>query len=286
MGAVTAPGGHPEKLYVEVLRPRVYPQIKPQDFLGDAFHYVTKPADIDPVLDRLQAQGAQFVKIMVLYSEEYAKRKDDPAFYGLRGLDPAVVAPLVRAAHARGLRVAAHIETAHDFRVIVAAGVDESAHMPGYLGLGDDIDRYRITDQDARAAARARMVVVTTAWLGGEDNEKNPSRLALIQAMQRSNLTKLKAAGVPLLIGTDGQPDAAPMEASYLIGLGVLSPTEALQTLTQATPQWIFPGRRIGRLSPGYEASFLVLGGDPRVDFRATGDIRRRVKQGFDIPAP
>ena len=286
MGAITAPGGHPEALYVDVLRPRVYPQMAPGDFLGDAYHYVTSSADIAPVLDRLVAQHAQFVKVMVLFSEEFARRKDDPAFRGLRGVDPALVAPLVAAAHARGLRVAAHIETAADFRVITRAGVDEAAHMPGYYGAKGPLDAYRITDADAAAAARAHMVVVPTASLAFLNNHDDPARLAVVQAMQRANLMALKRAHVPLLIGTDQQPGDAPDEAAYLIGLGVLTPREALNSLTAATPRYIFPRRRIGRLEPGFEASFLALAGDPTRDFAALQEILRRVKQGFEIPDP
>jgi imidazolonepropionase-like amidohydrolase len=286
MGAITAPGGHPEALYVDVLRPRVYPDIPADKFLGDAFHHVTKLSDIGPVLDRLQAQGAEFVKIMVLNSEEYAKRRDDPASRGFKGLDPTLVAPLVADAHRRGLRVAAHIETAADFRVIVAAGVDESAHMPGYYGAKDALDRYAITDEDAAAAARSHIVMVATASLAADNNQGHPERLAEVQALQRANLLKLKRAGAPLLIGTDGQPDDAPNEARYLIGLGVFTPKDALVSLTESTPRYILPGRRVGRLQPGYEASFLTLAADPTRDFDAIKTITRRVKQGFEIPGP
>jgi imidazolonepropionase-like amidohydrolase len=45
-------------------------------------------------------------------------------------------------------------------------------------------------------------------------------------------------------------------------------------------------GRRIGWLNPGYEASFLVLGGNPMDDFSAVGVIRQRVKQGHSLGAP
>jgi imidazolonepropionase-like amidohydrolase len=285
MGAITAPGGHPEALYVDVLRPRVYPNMTPGDFLGDAYHYVTSIADIAPVLDRLVAQHAQFVKVMVLFSEEYARRKDDPAFRGFKGVDPTLVAPLVAAAHARGLRVAVHIETAADFRVITAAGADEAAHMPGYWDPTGPLDAYRITDTDAAAAARAHMVVVPTASLALRRDE-DAARRAAVQDMQRTNLLALKRAHVPLLIGTDQQPGDAPDEAAYLIGLGVLTPREALNALTEATPRYIFPDRRIGRLEPGYEASFLVLAGDPIRDFAASQAILRRVKQGYEIPDP
>jgi imidazolonepropionase-like amidohydrolase len=285
MGAITAPGGHPEALYVDILRPRVYPNIKPEDFLGDAFHYVTRPSDIDPVLDRLVAQHAQFVKMMVLFSEEYARRRDDPAYRGLKGVDPALVPAIVAAAHRRGLRVAVHIETAADFRVIVAAGADEAAHMPGYYGAAGPLEPYRITDADAKAAARSHIVVVPTAWLAGHNNP-DAARLALVQDMQRANLSKLKAAGVPLLIGTDGQADDAPHEAEYLVDLGVLTPREALVSLSETTPRYILPGRRIGVLRPGAEASFLVLKANPVADIDAVETITRRVKQGFEIPTP
>ena len=280
MGAITSPGGHPEPLYVDVLRPRVYLNVAPDKFLGDAFHYVMKTSDIVPVLDRLQAQGAEFIKIMVLNSEEYAERAGNPAHRGHYGMDPALVAPLVKEAHRRGLRVAAHIETAADFRVIVAAGVDEAAHMPGYYGDVGAPGRYNITDEDAADAARAHIVVVATASLAADSNQGQPERLAEAMAVQRANLEKLKAAGVPLLIGTDGEPDDALKEAQYLVNMGVLTPKEALTTFTETTPQWIFPGRHIGKLAPGQEASFLVLGGDPTLNFDQAANILERVKQG------
>ena len=46
------------------------------------------------------------------------------------------------------------------------------------------------------------------------------------------------------------------------------------------TPRAIFPHRKIGRLADGYEASFIVLGGNPFDSFDALRDIRLRVKQG------
>ena len=281
MGGITAPGGHPEKLYVDTLSKYVYPNMKPSEFLGDAFHYVTRASEIGPVLDRLVAQDAQFVKVMLLFSEEFEKRRNDPIYWGLKGLDPKLLPAIVRAAHKRGLRVAAHIETAADFRAIVTAGVDEAAHMPGYLAHSGAMSAYEITDADAGAAARAHIVVVATASYALYGDK---ARLPAVQAMQRANLQKLKAAGVPLLIGTDGKPDAAITEARYLIDLGVLTPTEALLSLSFDTPRYIFPGRKIGMFEVGDEASFLALKSDPSVDFDAVTRIRLRVKQGIELP--
>ena len=42
----------------------------------------------------------------------------------------------------------------------------------------------------------------------------------------------------------------------------------------------IFPTRKIGVLRDGYEASFLVLNGNPIADFNWVRNIQSRFKQG------
>jgi imidazolonepropionase-like amidohydrolase len=285
IGGITAPGGHPEKLYEDVLAKYVYTDMKPEQMVGDAFNYVTQPADIDPVMDKLVAEHTDFVKIFLLYSEDFAKRKDDPAVRGDKGLDPKLVPAIVAAAHKRGLKVAAHIETAADFRVVVAAGVDEAAHMPGYVALEDPVSKYAITDADATAAAKAHISVVTTAWLATVTRDA-AKRLPEVQAMQRANLQKLQAAGVPLILGTDGDADSVIKEAQYLVGLGVIDALTALRLLSVDTPRYIFPERKLGALEPGYEASFLVLSADPAADIGNLRKIDLREKQGLELAAP
>jgi imidazolonepropionase-like amidohydrolase len=55
---------------------------------------------------------------------------------------------------------------------------------------------------------------------------------------------------------------------------------ELLRLWSVTTPQTIFPGRRIGRLADGYEASFLVLHDDPLANIANTRSIVGRVKRG------
>ena len=45
----------------------------------------------------------------------------------------------------------------------------------------------------------------------------------------------------------------------------------------------IFPKRKIGRLSEGYEASFVVLRENPLENFDSIKDIQLRFKQGVFI---
>ena len=84
------------------------------------------------MLDRLTAGGADLVKVYLLGSERYEAGGGADT-----GLDPALVPVIVRGAHARGLPVVAHLETAADLRVAVEAGVDVAGHLPGYGGVGE-----------------------------------------------------------------------------------------------------------------------------------------------------
>lgn len=283
MGGITAPGGHPEKLYVEILRQYVYTDWPRERFYGDAFHLVSRPDQVEPTVALLQSQGADFIKIYLLHSDDFERRRDDPAFYGDKGLDPALVPLIVRAAHARQLRVWAHIENAADFRVLIRSGVDQCAHMPGYSCSQEPLAQYAISDEDATAAHRAGLSVVTTALAGVQEAERTPQQ----REIQRANLLRLKAAGVPLYLGSDGgEHESVLKEARYLVNLGVFTPAEALQRLSHDTPRMIFPRRRIGVLAPGYEASFVTMSANPLEDISAILSLQDRVKQGINVPVP
>src|SRR5205085_1656478 len=136
---------------------------------GAFLYTIDTVADLDRKWPAIKADAPDFIKTYLLYSEEFAKRKDDPAAVNWRGLDPVVLAAIVRRAHADRLRVSTHIETAADFHNALMAGVDEINHMPGFRGNEKlaipDPALFEITEADAREAARRGTFVVTT--LGG-----------------------------------------------------------------------------------------------------------------------
>ncbi len=261
-GGLTASGGHPAQIYDHVA-----PQLgkAPQAMDGDAYVTVDDPAELAAKWPAILAAKPDLVKTYLVHSEEYAKRRDDPAFFGKRGLDPALLPEIVRRAHAAGLRVVTHAETAADFRAAVAAGVDQIAHLP----------LAPLTAEDARAAAAARVTVVTTT-LGHWDTRA----VADLDALHRDNLRLLHAAGVALAIGTDG-PKTALDEIDNLRRLAPFDAGAILRIAFTDTARAIFPGRRVGCLDNGCEASFLALDGDPLADPAALRRIQRRMKQGF-----
>lgn len=188
----------------------------------------------------------------------------------------------------------AHVESAADFHAAVAAGVDQIAHLPGFRGdpaaALPGPSRYEIREADARMAGRRNIAVVTTiAGLARDaDEQRDPVLRRAADRLYTANLEMLRKQGVPIAVGSDEYGDTSVGEALYLHALGVFRPAELLRMWTETTARTIFPNRLIGRLEPGYEASFLSLSGNPLADFSAVKQIRLRVKQGrvIDVPPP
>jgi imidazolonepropionase-like amidohydrolase len=156
------------------------------------------------------------------------------------------------------------------------------AHMPGYYsGEQEGPIPYLLTRADAAEAARRHVVVIPT--VSRDSSYMKPDRVGQIRGAQIPNLDLLKAAGVHFAIGTDSYGTDSQFEALYLSRLGVFSNLELLRIWTWDTLQTIFPGRKIGSLQDGYEASFIVTHENPVDDFNAVKNITFRFKQGRPI---
>jgi hypothetical protein len=288
-GGLTAAGGHPLPVVQRNLERGTWTEA---DGEGAFYFTVDDEEDLNRVWEKVLEGRPGFLKTYLLYSEEYARRKDDPAFFGWKGLDPALLPEIVRRAHQARLRVATHVETATDFHYALVAGVDEIAHMPGFRGDPEvqlpDPTIFEISEADARLAARLGTVVVTTVGGVREIDPQGPDSLLRKQfdRLHARNLRLLRGNGVRLALGSDDYGDTSVGEAMYLHGLGVMDNLALLKLWSEATPRAIFPDRRLGCLQQGCEASFLVLGGDPIADFGHVRDIKLRVKQGHLLSAP
>jgi hypothetical protein len=218
-----------------------------------------------------------FAKVYLLHSENYEQMRNDPRLKGNKGIDPKLVSEIVRLAHEAGLHVSAHVFTAQDFRNAIEGGVDQIAHLPG--GRSSNPAPFLLTDDDGALAAKRKVTVVTTVIQHGDSAVTD----GLIRSQYTHNFEVLRRHKVPLLIGSDVFGGTAAAEIAALARSRIFSNLELLRMWSVTTPQSIFPKRRIGVLSPDYEASFLVLGRNPLEDIRATSDIRLRVKQGATV---
>jgi imidazolonepropionase-like amidohydrolase len=276
LAGVTAPDAHPTQIGARFL--------DPDNIDGEWVHHVADAEHLDTLWPRIDADRPDILKVFLSYSEEYEMLRDDeniPSWY--RGLDPDLIPAIVEGAHERGLRVAAHVMSANDFDVSVNAGVDIVAHLPGFVrgpgftdpphhpwlvAAGHDDARYLISATSAQAAADRGALVITTVSDGGAGD------------VEQRNIATLRDAGVTLLIGSDRGEYNSVDEAVFLVESEFMPADEVVQSLSMTTPRALFPDRDIASFTPGAEATFVVLGGDPLADISALRDVRMLVKNG------
>ena len=213
---------------------------------------------------------------MLLFSEEYEKRKNDTIYFGNKGLNPKLLPEIVKKAHQNNLRVSTHVETAYDFHIAIEAGVDEIAHLPGF-------DSKELIDvKDAALAKEKGIVVVPTASLitKRKDNKDYDALLSNLI----TNLETLKSQGVTIAMGSDMYNDNSVGEFKLLHSLNIFSNLELLKMWCENAAITTFPNRKIGFLKESYEASFLILNSNPLEHIEEINNsIVLKVKQGTII---
>jgi imidazolonepropionase-like amidohydrolase len=250
------------------------------------------------VRDRAR-EGSRFLKIAL----------EDSASTGLSlpTLDSVTVRALVREARRRHLIPVAHATTQPFAKRAIDDGVAGLVHL--------FLDAPPEPDFAARAAARGIFVVPTTTVLesvvglsGGPglvaDPEIGPQLLAFEQfnlltpfppigfpqeglGWALETIAQLKAAGVPIVAGTDaanpGTTHGASLhrELELLVAAG-LTPIEALAAAT-ANPARAYDLRDRGRIARGLRADLVLVAGDPTTDILATRAIRKVWKLGREL---
>lgn len=282
----TGSNGHPLEIIRQIQAMGILPkEWTERDFDGKAVMIVDDAKDIPSRWSQLLESKPDFVKAFLLYSEQYGMHNDNPK---KTGLNPKFLPEIVRRAHEAGLYVSVHIETAADFHNALVAGADEIAHLP-FVDFDKELGNkhFPISEADARLAAKRDVRVITTlSWLKASfANNPKGAEEARTQVII-PNLRLLKRYGVKLLVGSDQFRQTSLPEILLISSLDVFTNLELLKMSCEVTPQAIFPRRKIGFLRDGYEASFLVLDGNPLANFEQTKNIRLRFKQGYFIEAP
>jgi imidazolonepropionase-like amidohydrolase len=275
----TPPGGHPSQLFDAL------DGAARAAFGGDdPFDAISDPGEARAFVEARLAQGVDYLKIVI----------DDGATAGLDlpALRGDVVAALVDAAHAAGLRTIGHAVTAREAAVALDAGIDGLAHV--WSDAGADEATARLAE---RVAAHGVFVVSTLGWFevldqqggnvevvrtGGKGEAKGATSTGPIAAVDA-----LRREGVPVLAGTDATPFAPAHGAGLhreleLLTRAGLGNEEVLAAAT-SVPARHFGLADRGRIAPGLRADLVFVEGDPTTDIRATCAIddvwRRGVRQ-------
>lgn len=272
---LTGTGGHPRRLR-EFLMDRfgLYPEFTKETLPDQGYFEADTLDELREKWELILENRPDFIKAMLYFSEEYEARRDNPDYYGNRGLDPDLLPELVRLAHGEDLRVMIHVETDHDMQIALRAGADLIGHLVSHDSTA------RISDETIALAEEKGAVVITTASVAKRFERRLPERYAAVVEAQADNLRRLHAAGVTVALGSDNSTSTSRGEADHLSALGVFDNASLLNMWTENCSKTVFPERKIGVLEEGYEASFLVLSADPLADFEHTKTITMRVKEG------
>ena len=267
---------------------------------------IARPEDAPAFVAARRAEGSDFLKLVIDNATLDVSGKPLPP---MPTLAPETVVALVRAGHAAGLVVSAHIGTCADLGVALDAGVDVVAHgCP--VGPNEDLVTPLVAKkafltptlavqlrpcgmeywipmvQDAELAAR--LTEEERKRLGADRKTHDPAcsgpRLRLAGDAAR--------AGVRLVAGPDAPNRRLPFGASLLAEVELLRQAGATteQALAAATSNAAdaYRVRDRGRIAPGQRADLLLVDGDVRADPRAlwhTREVWRGGKVAWAAPA-
>lgn len=276
---------------------------------GNGFTMVSRPAtpaEGRKHVDEQAARRPDFIKIWV----------DD--FWGqYPKLQPDVYKAIIEEAHARGLRVAAHVYHLEDARTLVADGVDVLAHSvrDGEIDatLLSEMKRRHVTyiptlslddfafaygnspgwlnDPFFRAALDPGVLEAITSadYKARVRANKVSAREEQALPIAMKNLKRVYDAGIPVALGTDSgatpvrvQGFAEHMELALMVQAG-LTPLEAITVATRNPAQLLRVGDQYGTLEPGKRANFIVLERDPSQNISNTKSIRAVWKNGIKV---
>jgi imidazolonepropionase-like amidohydrolase len=250
--------------------------------------------DPQAFVDARIAEGSDYIKLIVETGEAYGMK--------LPTLSKSDLTALIAAAHKRGKMAVVHISTLTGARDAIDAGADALVHIFA--------DKVPDVGFGAFVAAHHAFVVPTltvnesTTGVGSGTSLNTDAHLApFLRADEMTNLKasfptahglslanayaavrQLKAAGVPILAGTDapnpGTAHGASMhrELELLVKSG-LTPIEALTAAT-SLPAKEFKLNDRGRIASGLRADLLLVRGDPTTDILATRNIAGIWKNG------
>ncbi len=262
---VTAPGGHGTEY-------------------GLPIPTITNPEQAQTFVDARIAEGSDYIKLVYDNGRSYGK--DQPT------ISKATMAALVEAAHNRGKLVVVHTLTYQDAHDAIEVGADGLGHL--FINQVPDSTFGGFVVQH-----HAFVIPTLTVLESAMNKPGGASDIANLQttfpfvnvegsyATSEEVVRQLKAAGVPILAGTDAPNPGTShgvsihRELELLVQAG-LTPLEALASVT-SVPARIFGLTDRGRVAVGLRADLVLVQGDPCTDILATREIERIWKCGVRV---
>ena len=203
----------------------------------------------------------------------------------VKKLPPELYRAVIDEAHKNGLRVIAHIYTLEDAKATLRAGLDAFAHGvrdkdldDEFMAPGEAASEPRARSEHARSRSGGRYQLAAAEPAGPAEfetlqkgNTNRPDAHAF-WGIQARNLAKMNAAGVRIVVGTDGNtPYAAHYEMADMVAAG-MTPMQVITAATSNGAQFLRM-TDAGTIAANKSADFVVLDANPLDDITNTRKI-------------
>ncbi|GGM87648.1 organophopsphate acid anhydrase [Dyadobacter beijingensis] len=264
------------------------------------------PEDVPGLMEKLAAVKPTVVKIWV----------DDHGGNGQK-MKPEIYQAIIREAHMRNIRVAAHLFYVEDARKLTEAGIDIIAHSIRDKEVDADLltkmkqknvtyiptlslDEYQfvyagnpdwINDAFFKASLEPGVFEMITDKGYAEKIRSSPDYQRNMSAFKTAliNLKKIYDAGIKVALGTDSgafpvrtQGFTEHLEMELMVQAG-LTPAQALTIGTRNAAEALRISQEKGTLEKGKKADLLILSANPLDNIRNTRQIEGVWKDGKEV---